>query len=336
MLHIYWKRCNIMVKQWVHRRDRPKRSLLSEKLFKYAAAAAGAYVMAIILVMALQLGFESAPIWEEEGLEFLYGTDWNSVPGRESFGALPYILGTLITSAIALALGFPLSIGIAMLVMIMPRRLGQPLGYLVELIEAVPSVVFGLWGLFVFRVYFRDYVEKPLHDTFGDSIFLFGGTPFGLDVLTASIVLAIMIIPTISSISREVMMAVPQQQKEAAYMLGATTFEMFRMAIFPYSKAGLLGASMLGLGRAVGETMAVTMLIGNALGPSAMPQTLFHPGQTMSSILANEFIEASPVSIHMPALIGVGLVLLAVGLGINVLAHFLVARMVKVNEGTVH
>jgi len=323
-------------KRWIQRDEKPRRWLLSERIFKYATAAAGAYVLAVILVMALQLGFESAPIWEEEGAEFIFGTDWNSVPGRESYGALPYVLGTLITSALALALGFPLSIGIAMLVMIMPKRLGRPLGYLVDLIEAVPSVVFGLWGLFVFRLYFRDYVEKPLHDTFGDSIYLFGGTPFGLDILTASIILAIMIIPTISSISREVMSAVPQQQKEAAYMLGSTTFEMFRMAIFPYSKAGLLGAAMLGLGRAVGETMAVTMLIGNATGANAMVSSLFDAGQTMPSIIANEFLEASPVGLHTPALIGIGLILLGVGLSINVAAHFLVGRMVKVNEGPVH
>ena len=325
-----------MAKRWYRRDDKAKKSLLSDRLFRFGAAAAGAYVLAVILVIALQLGIESMPIWEEEGLGFITGTDWNSVPGRESFGAFPYVLGTLITSAIALAIGFPLSIGIAMLVMIMPKRLGQPLGYLVELIEAVPSVVFGLWGLFVFRIYFRDYVERPLHDAFGDTIYLFGGTPFGLDIMTASIILAIMIIPTISSISREVMMAVPHQQKEAAYMLGSTTFEMFRMAIFPYSKAGLLGASMLGLGRAVGETMAVTMLIGNTIGARAIPQSLFDSSQTMSSIIANEFIEASPVSIHLPALIGIGLILLAVGLGVNAAASFLVARMVKINKGVMH
>ena len=315
-----------MTKQWIRRDEKPRRWLLSEKIFKYATAAAGAYVLAIIFVMVLQLGIESVPIWEEEGAEFIFGTDWNSVPG---------ILGTLITSAMALALGFPLSIGIAMLVMIMPKRLGRPLGYMIDLIEAVPSVVFGLWGLFVFRIYFRDYIEKPLHDTLGDSIYLFGGTPFGLDILTASIILAIMIIPTISSISREVMTAVPQQQKEAAYMLGSTTFEMFRMAIFPYSKAGLLGAAMLGLGRAGGETMAVTMLIGNATGLNAMVTSFFDAGQTMPSIIANEFLEASPVGLHTPALIGIGLILLGVGLSINIGAHFLVGRMVKVNEGPV-
>ena len=192
-----------------------------------------------------------------------------------------------------------------------------------------------MWGLFIFRIYFRDIIEKPLHDTFGDSIFLFSGTPFGLDVLSASIILAIMIIPTISAVSREVMMAVPHQQKEAAYMLGSTTWEMFRLAVFPYSKAGLMGASILGLGRAIGETMAVTMLIGNTIGLAAIPQSLFHPSQTMSSIIANEFIEASPASLHLPALIGVGLVLLLVAMAVSVFAHYIVTRMINVREGNI-
>ena len=325
-----------MVKKWVKTNPKSGGLPLSEKIFKFVAAAAAAYVLAIILVMVLQLGFESGPVWEKEGLGFIVGTDWNAVEGRESFGALPYILGTLITSAIAMAIGVPLSIGIAMFVIIAPKKIGEPLGYVVELIEAVPSVVFGLWGLFVFRVYFRDWFEKPLHDMFGDSIFLFGDAPFGLDILSASVILAIMIIPTISAISREVMMSVPQQQKEAAYMLGSTTFEMFRLAIFPYSKAGLMGAAILGLGRAVGETMAVTMLIGNTTGLNAIPTSLFHPSQTMSSIMANEFIEASPASVHLPALIGVGLVLLLIAILINFGAHFLVARMIKVREGALN
>ena len=297
---------------------------------------AGVYVFAIIIIMVFQLGWESGPIWEEEGvIGFIGGTDWNPVDGRESFGVLPYIIGTLITSAIAMIIALPLSIGIAMFVMIVPKKIGRPMGYLIELLEAVPSVVYGLWGLFVFRVYFRDIIEKPLHDAFGDSIFLFSGTPFGLDVLSASIILAIMIIPTISAVSREVMMAVPHQQKEAAYMLGSTTWEMFRLAVFPYSKAGILGAAILGLGRAIGETMAVTMMIGNAIGAAAIPPSLFHPSQTMSSIIANEFIEASPVSIHLPALIGVGLVLLLVAMGVNVIAHYIVTRMLNVQEGAI-
>lgn len=309
---------------------------LSDRIFKIGTTMAGVYVLAIIVIMVLLLGMESGPVWEKESvIGFITGTDWNAVEDRESFGALPYILGTLITSAIAMTVALPLSIGIAMFVMIVPKKIGQPMGYLIELLEAVPSVVYGLWGLFVFRLYFRDWIEEPLHDAFGDSIFLFSGTPFGLDVLSASIILAIMIIPTISAVSREVMLAVPHQQKEAAYMLGSTTWEMFKLAVFPYSKAGLIGAAILGLGRAIGETMAVTMLIGNAVGASAMPQSFFHPGQTMSSIIANEFIEASPVSVHLPALIGVGLVLLLVAMAVNIIAHYIVTRMLKVREGAI-
>ena len=236
----------------------------SDKLFKLGATVAGVYVLVIIVLIVFQLSFESYPIWAEEGLGFVTGTDWNPVEGRESFGVLPYIVGTLVTSAFAMAIGVPLSIGIAMFVTDAPAKIGNPLGFVVELLAAVPSVIYGLWGLYVFRVHFREYIEKPLNDMFGDSVWFFSGTPLGLDILTASVVLAIMIIPTVSAVSREVLMAVPQQQREAAYMLGATRWEMFRLAMFPYAKTGLIGASILGLGRAVGETIAVTMLIGNA------------------------------------------------------------------------
>lgn len=313
-----------------------KRKLNTDKIFKIGATIAGAYVLVIIALMVFQLLSESYPIWQEEGFSFITGTDWNPVEGRESFGALPYILGTLVTAALAMAIGVPLSIGIAMFLSDSPKSISEPLGFMVELLAAVPSVIYGLWGLFVFRTYFRDWIEVPLHDIFGDSVWFFSGTPFGLDIFTASIILSIMIIPTVSAVSREIMRAVPQQQKEAAYMLGATRWEMFKLAIFPYSKTGLIGASILGLGRAVGETMAVTMLIGNATGAFAMPQSLFKAGQTMSSIIANEFIEASPASLHLPALVGVGLVLLAIAICINVVAHLLVTRMLKVKEGIVN
>lgn len=313
-----------------------KRKLNTDKIFKIGATIAGAYVLVIIALMVFQLLSESYPIWQEEGFSFITGTDWNPVEGRESFGALPYILGTLVTAALAMAIGVPLSIGIAMFLSDSPKSISEPLGFMVELLAAVPSVIYGLWGLFVFRTYFRDWIEVPLHDIFGDSVWFFSGTPFGLDIFTASIILSIMIIPTVSAVSREIMRAVPQQQKEAAYMLGATRWEMFKLAIFPYSKTGLIGASILGLGRAVGETMAVTMLIGNATGAFAMPQSLFKAGQTMSSIIANEFIEASPASLHLPALVGIGLVLLAIAICINVVAHLLVTRMLKVKEGIVN
>ncbi len=313
-----------------------KQSVRSDKIFKLAATIAGSFVLVIIALMIFQLISESYPIWESEGLSFIIGTDWNAVEGRESFGALPYIAGTLVTAALAMGIGVPLSIGIAMFISDAPAKIGGPLGFLVELLAAVPSIIYGLWGLLVFRLYFQDWVEKPLHDLFGDSIFLFSGTPFGLDIITASVILAIMIIPTVSSVSREIMKAVPQQQREAAYMLGATKWEMFKLAVFPYSKTGLIGASILGLGRAVGETMAVTMLIGNATGISAFPSSFFKPSQTMSSIIANEFVEASPASLHLPALIGVALILLLIAIVINVIAHLLVTRMMKIKEGAIN
>ncbi len=308
----------------------------ADKIFKIAATAAGVYVLLIIGTMVFYLYGESHEVWEHEGLDFLFGSEWNAVEDREVFGAAPYVLGTLVTAGLAMIIGVPLSIGIAMFISQAPKFLSSPLSLLVDLLAAIPSIIYGFWGLFVFREYLIDWIEMPLHNTFGESIWLFSSAPFGLDIFSASIILAIMIIPTISAVSREIMMAVPHQQKEAAYMLGATKWEMFRLAIFPYAKTGLIGAAILGLGRAVGETMAVTMLIGNATGPSAFPQTLFQPGQTMSSIIANEFIEASPASLHLPALIGIGLVLLLVAICINIVAHLLVSRMLKVKEGIVN
>lgn len=308
----------------------------ADKIFKMAATVAGVYVLAVILLMVFELFSESHEIWEHSGISFLTGSEWNAVEGRESFGAAPYIMGTLVTAGLAMAIGVPLSIGIAMFISQAPKFISSPLSMLVDLLAAVPSIIYGLWGLFVFRDIFLHWIEYPLYETFGRDIWLFSPAPFGLDILTASVILAIMIIPTISAVSREIMAAVPQMQKEAAYMLGATKWEMFKLAIFPYAKTGLIGAAILGLGRAVGETMAVTMLIGNATGPSAFPQSLFQPGQTMSSIIANEFIEASPASLHLPALVGVGVVLLLVAIGINIVAHMLVSRMLKVKEGVIN
>ncbi len=308
----------------------------ADKIFKIAATVGGVYVLLVIGLMVFELYSESHEIWEYEGLDFLFGSQWNPVEGRESFGAAPYILGTLVTAGLAMIMGVPISIGIAMFISQAPKFIANPLSVIVELLAAVPSIIFGFWGLLVFRGFLLDWIEIPLHETFGENIWLFSSAPFGLDIFSASIILAIMIIPTISAVSREIMIAVPHMQKEAAYMLGATKWEMFKIAIFPYAKTGLIGAAILGLGRAVGETMAVTMLIGNATGPSAFPQSLFQPGQTMSSIIANEFIEASPASLHLPALIGVGLVLLLVAICINVVAHILVSRMLKVKEGVVN
>jgi phosphate transport system permease protein len=311
-------------------------ALPTDKIFKIIAVVAGAYILVVILLMVFQLYHESQPIWQKEGLSFILGSDWNAVEGRESFGAAPYVLGTLVTAGFAMAMGVPVSIGIAMFISQAPKIIANPISMVIDLLAAIPSIVYGFWGLYVFRDSLLNYIEYPLHDFLGDKIWFFSSAPFGLDIFSASIILAIMIIPTISAVSREIMSAVPHMQKEAAYMLGATKWEMFKLAIFPYAKTGLIGAAILGLGRAVGETMAVTMLIGNATGPSAFPQTLFQPGQTMSSIIANEFIEASPASLHLPALIGVGFVLLLVAVVINVVAHILVSKMLRVKEGIIN
>ena len=308
-------------------------SLLSgDKFFKALVFGASIYALIMVALVFYALSEGSIPIFVKEGINFIIGTDWISIEGRESFGALPYIIGTLVSSSIAMAIAVPISIGIAIFVNEMvPGKIGTVLSFIVELLAAVPSIIYGLWALFVFRFYIRDYVEMPLHNTFGDNLYIFAKTPFGLDVFTAGIVLAIMIIPIISAVSREVIKAVPHSQKEAAYALGATRWEMVKTAILPYGKSGLLGASFLGLGRAIGETILVTMIIGNAVGLSAIPNSLFSPSQTLSSIIANEFNEASG-SFQLSALIGLGLVLFMMTLFINVVSIFIVSKVTKSNS----
>lgn len=300
-----------------------------DTIFKWAAAGAAAYILFIIILMIIEIARGGEPALSRFGFDFLIGTDWNPVEGRESYGALPYILGTLVTAGIAMIIGVPISVGIAMYLSEMATKtIRTPLSFIIELLAAVPSVIYGLWGLFVFRFYMKDFIEVPLSSSLG-FVPIFSGEPFGLDVLTAGVILAIMIIPTVSAVSREVMMAVPNSQREAAYAIGATKWEVFRHAIVPYARSGLFGASILGLGRAVGETMAVTMVIGNAVGLTALPSSLLEPGQTMASIIANEFNEADPFSLHPAALIAIGLVLFIVAMMINTVATFMVSRMVK-------
>lgn len=254
--------------------------------------------------------------------------------GREVFGALPYVMGTLVTSGIALLIGVPLSLGIAIfLVEMAPRTLRIPIGYLVELLAAVPSVIYGLWGLFIFRFWIRDFIEIPI-STYLGWIPIFSGNPIGLDIFTAGCILAIMIIPTVASISKEVISAVPNSIREGAYSIGATKWEVIRHWVISYGRSGIFGAVILGLGRAVGETMAVSMVIGNATGPAAMPTSLFKPGQTMASLIANGFLESTG-TLETSAYIGVGLILLLVSLLINVGAHFMVTRVLKVKGGAI-
>lgn len=326
--------------------DRPKREekkSLTESLGGFLDAAFQALstyfatVVAVVLaLMTIVLVSGSYPVLRRFGFfGFITGVNWNPVVGKEAFGALPYILGTLVTSAIAIVIGVPISLGIAIFLSEMsPVRIRGPVSQLIELLAAVPSVIYGLWGLFVFRFYVRDFIEAPL-STYLGFLPVLGGTPFGLDVLTAGLILAIMIIPTVSSVSREIMLAVPNSQREAAYSLGATRWETVRIGVLNYSRSGIFGAAILGLGRAVGETMAVTMVIGNAIGPAAIPTSLLKAGQTLSSLIANEFNEADPTTLHPAALIGLGLVLFMFALLINVFAQLLVWRVLKVKKGSV-
>ncbi len=321
-----------------NKRERISSSLLfkrprGDRTFRFIVIGAAGYSILMLGLVAFSVAEGSIPILEHEGLGFFFGTDWNPVEGRESYGALPYVTGTLVTAAIAMAIGVPISLGIAVFISeIAPSKIGTPIGFIVEILAAIPSIVYGLWALFVFRFWVRDLIEQPIYDSLGQSLSIFGRVPFGLDILTAGIVLAIMIIPIISAIAREVLKAVPNTQREAAYSLGATRLEAVWYFVFPYAKAGILGAAVLGLGRAVGETIPVTMVIGNAVGISAIPACLFCPSQTLASIIANEVNEAVTL-LHVSALIGLGLTLFILTMAINIGAQFLVSRMAKVAPG---
>jgi len=305
-----------------------RKSFFGDKFFKGLVIGASVYTLFMVALVFFALAEGSIPIFQEEGFNFITGTDWNAVEGRESFGALPYIIGTLVSSTIAMAIAVPISVGIAIFITeMMKNKIGTVLSFIVELLAAVPSIIYGLWGLFVFRFWIRDYVEEPLHNTFG-GFPLFAQAPFGLDVFTAGIILAIMIIPIITAVSREVIKAIPHSQKEAAYALGATRWEMVKTAILPSSRTGLMGATFLGLGRAIGETMLVTLVIGNAIGLAAIPTSLFSQSQTLSSIIANEFNEASN-DLHLSALIGLGLVLFVITIFINVAAIYIISKVSK-------
>jgi len=305
-----------------------------DRVFNIGSAVVAATAAVILAITAYTLITGSVPILQKEGLYFFYGTKWNPAVGHEIYGALPYLEGTLATSAIALIIGVPLSLGIAIFLAEMsPSAIRVPISYLVELLAAVPSVIYGLWGLFVFRFYVRDYLEVPLNRYLG-WIPTFSGTPYGLDVLTAGLILAIMIIPTVSSISREVLRAVPNPIREGAYSIGATRWEVVSKWVLSYGRSGIFGAAILGLGRAVGETMAVTMVIGNTVGPAAVPTSLLKGSQTMASLIASNVRDSSsPLSFS--AYIGVGLMLMILGLTINVVAQLMVTRLFKVKGGAV-
>jgi phosphate transport system permease protein len=326
-----------MSKTLIHLK-RLKKKLTGDNTFRLLTAIVAASAIVILGVTAYVLSTGAFPVVQRFGVYFFTGTSWNPVEGRELYGALPYVLGTLATSGIALLIGVPLSLGIAIfLVEMAPKKVRVPISYLVELLAAVPSVIYGLWGLLVFRLWLQQNIEIPIHNYLGwIPIFATegGGAPVGLDLFNGGIILAIMIIPTVASVSKEVISAVPDSIREGAYSIGATKWEVIRHWVLSYGRSGIFGAVILGLGRAVGETIAVTMVIGNAVGPNAMPTSLFQPAQTMASLIANGFLEA-PNPLDKSAYIGVGLTLLLVSLLINMLAHIMVARVLKIKGGAV-
>ena len=277
-------------------------------------------VILLLLWFTYEMVTNSRPSLARFGFGFLTTQTWD--PVREIFGVLPFIYGTVVTSAIAVVLSVPISLAIAIFLSdVASPRVRQPLSFLVELLAAIPSVVYGLWALFLLVPFMKTWVEPTLMGTLG-FLPLFQGTPFGLDLLTAGVVLAIMITPTVTAASREALLAAPRSQKEAAYALGATRWEVTRRVVIPHVRSGLFGAVILGLGRAVGETMAVTMVIGNR---PQISWSLLNPGYTLASVVANEFTEAT-TSLYISSLIEVGLVLFGLALLINVTARLLIGR----------
>jgi len=291
---------------------------VSDRLFHLAMLGCGVCVLGLVGLIIYELARGSSLSWHAFGWKFFFRSEWD--PVNEQFGAWAFVYGTLVSSLVALAIGVPLALGVAVFITEMsPRWLKGPLAFTTELLAAIPSVIYGLWAIFVLVPILRQYLEPFLGKYFGWTG-LFEGAPYGIGMLAAGIILAIMIVPIISSITREVMTAVSQQQREAVLALGATRWEMIRTGVLRNARAGILGAIILGLGRALGETMAVTMVIGNR---PEIARSLFAPGYTMASVIANEFSEATG-NTYLSALIEIGLALFLLTIIVNILAQVLV------------
>lgn len=304
-----------------------KRQHLIDLIFRNTTRFFAFLVFAILAGIVSSLFIGSLPALKTFGAKFLVSAEWN--PVTEQFGALVPIIGTLATSFIALLIGIPVSFGIALfLTELSPPWLKRPLGIAVELLAGIPSIIYGMWGLFVFAPAFADHVEPWLNDNLGNLPLignLFQGPPMGIGVLTAGLILAIMVIPFIASVMRDVFEIVPPMLKESAYGLGATTWEVVWHVVLPYTKTGVVGGIMLGLGRALGETMAVTFVIGNA---HELSSSLLMPGNSISSALANEFTEAVG-NLYTSALIELGLILFLITFIVLSLAKLLLMQLAK-------
>jgi phosphate transport system permease protein len=306
-----------------HTRERGAASGIGDRVYNVVTAAFAFCVPLLLVFLAWEIGVAAWPALETAGWSFLTTSEWDVSQGK--FGAAPAIFGTLVSSAIALLIATPLAVGVAVFLSeFAPRWLQQPVAFLVDLLAAIPSVVYGLWGVFVLVPLLREHVMPFLRDTMHlGATPLFSGPAYGPSMLAAGLILAVMALPYISAVSREVLRAVPRSQREAALALGATRWETIRDAVLPYAKSGIVGGIILGLGRALGETMAVTMVIGNRPEISA---SLFSPGYTMASLIANEFSEATD-DMHVSALMAVGAVLFLITIVVNAIARWLVWRV---------
>lgn len=299
--------------------------------FEWAARLAAIATLLLLAAIILSLVMGAWPAIKEYGLSFLWTSEWD--PVQNKYGGLVMIYGTLMTSLVALVIAVPVSFGIALfLTELSPRWLRRPLGVAIELLAAVPSIVYGMWGLLVFSPLLSTYVQQPLQSVFGGVPYLgafFSGPPVGIGILSAGIILAIMIIPFIAAVMRDVFEVTPPLLKESAYGLGATTWEVVSKVVLPYTKAGVVGGIMLGLGRAIGETMAVTFVIGNFNQLDSL--SLFQAANSITSALANEFAEAGD-GLHQAALMYLGLVLFFITFVVLTLSKILLSQLKK-SEG---
>jgi phosphate transport system permease protein len=300
---------------------------LGDSIFRNLTRAAAIGVLVILSGVIASLIIGSMPALREFGFGFLVSQRWN--PVTENFGALAPIYGTLVTSFIALLIAVPIGLLIAMfLTELCPQWLRRPIGIAIELLAGIPSIIYGIWGLFVFAPFLQETLQPALIATFGEIPVLsalFEGPPYGIGMLTAALILAIMVLPFVTSISRDVFDAVPPVLKEAAYGLGCTTWEVVRYVVLPYARVGVIGGVMLGLGRALGETMAVTFVIGNAHKVSA---SLLAPGTTISATIANEFTEAVG-DLYTSSLIALGLILFVITFIVLACARYMLSRINK-------
>ena len=302
-------------------------SRVPDLLFRSASGVFAWIIVAVLGLLAVLLFLNSNEALSKFGPSFLTGTTWDPIAGI--YGALPFIVGTIASSFIAIVLATPIGLLTAIfLAELAPRRVSIPLTFTIELLAAIPSVVFGLWGVFVLGPFLKNTVEAWIASTLG-WIPIFAGPTDGVGLFAAGVILTLMILPTIIAISRDVITAVPDAQREAMLALGATRWEVITKAVLPYARSGIIGAVILGLGRALGETMAVTMVIGNK---TQIPESVFQSSQTIASQIATTFNEAS-IGLQTSALIGLGLVLLVITMTLNVVARLLVWRVSGRGEG---